>query len=694
MNSISVMQAEPHSPLISEVVKLADSNTKWLGFFPREAWQKSASVGRVLVAVHTETNQLLGYLLYYLARERAVIQQLCVRDGCRGDGVGRRLVDKLKRCTRHLEGISLHCARDFPAHAFWPRVEFIAMGSKPGRGTEPRTLTRFWFDHGSPDLFRRHPDASVVAVLDANIFFDLYAAHPTSREETLGLQADWLQEEVELRITDEIFNEINRNPDPGERERLFNVARSLRKVEGDSAKVANWIEQIRSLVVDRKRASDESDVRHLARSLAANVGFFVTRDERLLRKTAPLWERFDIRILRPVELITHFDELRRDEEYAPGRLAGSGVARRRITATDIAGLASRFLSTASGEQKHVFRDRLNAGLAKPDSIEAIQLFVASEPVALFVADRNDQRTPEIHFLRCSGHRLAPTIARHLVARAIGSIQPGRYQLTVLRDEAIGDVVQGAAEELGFTKGRGAWCKLSLRLCGSVGEVLAAVQSIRENHEEHRGLFDRIQEHGERASATDAEPQTLRDLERLLFPARLVHERLPNFIVPIQPRWAKHLFDAGLASQELFAVDESLALACENVYYRSAHVPVVTSPAHVLWYVTQDSSSGQVCQLRACSAVDDVIKDVPKNLFHRFQRLGVYSWKDVLGIAKEEHNRPVLSIRFALTELFERPLKRNQIEEILKQHEKPMPPLSMPYRVSGQCFKEIYDRCIG
>jgi len=321
------------------------------------------------------------------------------------------------------------------------------------------------------------------------------------------------------------------------------------------------------------------------------------------------------------------------------------------------------------------------------------VFLGDDSLALSIIDEPRTRTRNVHFLRCHEHQLAPTVVRHVVAQAIGDRTATEYNFTLLGDDGASDVVIDALRELGFTRVGERWSKLSLRACGTPSEVLAMVESIRKDHGEHGGLLDRLCESCLRVARSGAEANELREVERLLFPARLVDERLCNFIVPIRPRWAKELFDAPLASEDLLPSDESIALRCENVYYRSGHVPIVTAPGYVLWYVTADKGSREVRQVRACSAVDEVVKDVPKALFRRFQRLGVYSWRDVLGVARNDDARSILAFRFSATELFDRGVQRKGLDDIIFRHEGTVPPLSMPYGISPSCFRELYSHCM-
>lgn len=84
-------------------------------------------------------------------------------------------------------------------------------------------------DYGHPDIFtalaQQKIESSICAAIDANIFYDL-ADNETPDEgskESKALIADWLESELELCVTDEIKNEINRNKDSKKRKKLWGL---------------------------------------------------------------------------------------------------------------------------------------------------------------------------------------------------------------------------------------------------------------------------------------------------------------------------------------------------------------------------------------------------------------------------------------------------------------------------------------
>src|SRR5438094_4560448 len=90
--TVRIERINAASPLLHAVITLRRSDGQNLGMFPEGAFREHASAGWVLVAKDEDSN-LLGYLLYQEARERATITHLCVRRESRSKGVGRALVE-------------------------------------------------------------------------------------------------------------------------------------------------------------------------------------------------------------------------------------------------------------------------------------------------------------------------------------------------------------------------------------------------------------------------------------------------------------------------------------------------------------------------------------------------------------------------------------------------------------------------
>ncbi|MYF51107.1 MAG: GNAT family N-acetyltransferase, partial [Gammaproteobacteria bacterium] len=127
------------------VDSLMKANSATLGFLPREALLGYLGSGGALGAKRSD-GQLAAYTLFAARRSGAVrIAHLCVSKAFNGQGLAKRLVDGLVEDSskKDLDALDLHCRRDYPADAMWPKLKFIPLGEKPGRGSSGKTLT-YW----------------------------------------------------------------------------------------------------------------------------------------------------------------------------------------------------------------------------------------------------------------------------------------------------------------------------------------------------------------------------------------------------------------------------------------------------------------------------------------------------------------------------------------------------------------------
>ncbi|MBK9262634.1 MAG: hypothetical protein IPM54_22870 [Polyangiaceae bacterium] len=175
------------------------------------------------------------------------------------------------------------------------------------------------------------------------------------------------------------------------------------------------------------------------------------------------------------------------------------------------------------------------------------------------------------------------------------------------------------------------------------------------------------------------------IERALWPLKLIGTGLRCFIVPIQPQWAEQLFD-DMPQGNLFK-NSLLTLRPENAYYRKAKPHVLSAPARVLWYVSTDAPGAMA--LRANSYIDEVIVDVPKEVFRRFRRLGIYSWNEVFKTADYELSNEIMAFQFSKTELSRNPVAWDRLQETLLKHVGKKNQIISPVEIPEECFLELY-----
>ena len=334
---------------LHEVKKLWRTNATTLGFFPEGAFEEYASKGCILVA-SDQTGLLAAYLLFRRSGDRLAIVHLCVRDEMRGRRIARAIFDALVTTSKSFRGINVSCRRDFSASALWPQLGFVAVREKRGRGTRNTVLTNWWFDCGNPDLFslsgKTETEQKITVVIDANVYYDLNSPVEPHTEESKALQADWLQSSVELHITPEILNEINRHNTPSHRLNNRRRAAQFASVRTRPDKFAAAESTVKQYFRSPLSESDASDVRQLAWTIASGCRFFVTRDEKVLNLSPRHYREFGISAIRPSDLIVQLDELQERSKIQPC------TSRWRIDASTTATSPNRwFCSCPAGPRK-------------------------------------------------------------------------------------------------------------------------------------------------------------------------------------------------------------------------------------------------------------------------------------------------------------------------------------------------------
>jgi hypothetical protein len=180
------------------------------------------------------------------------------------------------------------------------------------------------------------------------------------------------------------------------------------------------------------------------------------------------------------------------------------------------------------------------------------------------------------------------------------------------------------------------------------------------------------------------------LEAAFWPAKIVDGALETYLVPIQARWAMHLFDEKSAAEDLFGADATLILNAENVYYRSPRPSYPTAPSRVIWYVSGVGPQNSALHAIGCSLVSAVYEATAKELFRRFRRLGVYSWKDVVQVAKGNPDSKIMAFSFGQTELFPTRIHWSELRNLLYKHMRRVAPIQSPVRLTPEAFVAIYS----
>jgi predicted nucleic acid-binding protein len=703
---MSIEIIDESSPFLTEVKKLWRKNSDTLGFFPEGAFAEHAAKKSVIIAVSAQKD-IMGYLLYRTVKRGAgwpiaVIVHLCVANNHRGRGVAKNLVESLRKMTSYnFLRVELKCRRDFEANKMWPHIGFTYDGDDIGRAGLP--LGRWYMafrDLPLMALFRQKDLAKkFLAVIDSNILFRLQdpvvATAPAHErilcEEAKALLEGWLDEDVTLAITNETLNEIERQNNYDERQRRRLFSKEFHRIESSQDKLEKVYERLEAYFTGTPTDNLKSDIVQVSQAIAGNAFCLITQDLGLIKRADLVEREFGIKIMAPGEFVGHVDEVIREVQYCPKALGGS----RRLMKSTIHGrlppnIYSQFRYSPLGERKNEFEAQLRVFMAQP-SRYVLELCSQSSGnhMVFIVYDRGSRGELAIPVLRIASSPFAQTVLRYVLRQIILTSFHEKCVITTIGDRSCGDRFSEALEEAGFSKIDGHWVKCNLPFAGD-SEDLRAVLETQSDGVVLRNICSALS-----AAMQTGDPIALVDIERRLWPAKILDANIPNYIISIKSGWAQHLFDEDLAAQTLYGAREEIALKHENVYYRRYRYPAqVRGPARILWYVMKDHRYRNSMQLKACSFLDEVVTGKAKDLFKRFQRLGIYEWTDILRDAQKKPDNPLMALCFSNTEVFPHPIDLQSFTGIVKREDDKSLCLQSPQVISAKSFAILYKAGMG
>jgi GNAT superfamily N-acetyltransferase len=612
---------------MDEVIALSKRHQRTLGQLPFEAFQVFAAGGRVLAA--WSGGELAGYVIYR-SRKRSgvvVLVHLCVAEAHRGDGHGDRLVDAVCEANPYAPGLAAWCREDYPAHNRWPTLGFERTGSRLGRGRDGKQLIHWWRPINELTLFTYVPedDEGPVAAIDTNVFRDIVEPRPQFAE-SVALAEPWLMDSISLVVTGQLVTEIEEACAalPG----LRGTAERFPKLP---ARAGEWRPIYSELSAALSETSIEAgDCRQLAQACVGGARYFVTRDGPLLSNRDAIEAITGVHVLTPLDLTlaTHAEEF--EITYRAAALRESELEIRHPAALPPLRDLVPFTDHQRQEKTSTLARELRSVAGKvvrgarlwelgPTNREAIAIAATSVDGSSLVA----------HCVRVRSGVHQLTFARqilHILREEAVSAGLARVRV----EGATPDYLAAALVAEGYVTDGDLWiARCQLGLVGPGDSVPHAVPP---------------------AQASDLNAVEVAQLERVLWPLKIVGGNTPTYIVPIQPAWARSLFDEAPLQAELFPRPAALSLAREHVYYRSLNRKIKT-PARILWWV---SGGGSNSGMRATSWLESSVTGRPRTLHRQFGSQGVYQPADVEAIARRP-GAEVSALVFSRTEVFQNPL---------------------------------------
>ena len=653
---------------LSVVDNLRKRYTKWLGFLTRKALRDYLERGGGLGA-KTENGELIGYLLYAENSHRFRITHLCVAEEFVKQGIAKRLINALKKTRSSQKVIILHCRRDFPAHKMWPKLEFVSLGEKPSRSAAGHLLT-FWCLTLAPNdqlsLFQaKTSDDALDVVIDAQVFFDFYEPDSDKTKPSKALLADFLVGSLNLCITEELFNEINRSNDDKRRQASQQRAHEFPKVKHNPQSAEYFQEALKKLLPSDNEAQ-QSDIRQLAKTAASDAEIFITRDQSLLKKSKKISDLTNLQVFSPTNLTLHLHELSERQSYVPTRISGIALEWRRLIVDDLASFPfESFLN--QNERKGKFREKLELFLASPDRYECERLRLENEIVAIRVLESGIDKTTTVHL-----GRVAPSADRSLfecflVTDTVGkAVKENRY-LVKFEKALLAPSLTPNLLKTGFIECNESFVRFCFARCLDRQQVSSMIAELCPE------------------SISNYQNMSNPELERCCSPLGLEDAHQKYFLIPVRPGYAMSLVDTHGAANDLFGGKTSVLLRWDNVYYRKkTHHNVLQPPARILWYV-----SGSQKQIVAVSYLDSVEIGAANALFKKFKKFGILEWRDFDQMCKGNPSKELMALQFSHTFPFREPVSLEAMRTVYKKSIVVQGPSRIPPKTFYKLFQLGY-----
>lgn len=200
---------------------------------------------------------------------------------------------------------------------FWSRAGLTPRAERPGRAKNGSTLSAWWRQLGTLDLFEEAALGAglPVVMVDTNVVSDWYGSpevHRPTRVASQALLADNVQAEITIVLSPRVNIELDQIADKQERDRHRAAADHHVRVRSLTADEATTYNALVSPVASAQLEADPSlleDRHQVADALDNSVQYFVTNDERCLALADQyLPTGSSLVVLRPHELIRRLEE--------------------------------------------------------------------------------------------------------------------------------------------------------------------------------------------------------------------------------------------------------------------------------------------------------------------------------------------------------------------------------------------------
>jgi len=655
----TIIDIEDDYDLIDDIITLGDSQKQTLGFLPEQAFIDYAERNSIIVAVSSE-RKVLGYVLFAQKQNHVCrLAHVCVDPKCRYLGIGNALISRLKTKTANTNCIIAKCRRDYQLDKFWELNGFIAKGEKSGRGLNDTTLTIWEYRH-RPSLLSLPPEkAKPLAVLDLNIIIEVTSE---TENECNAILSFTYADEIDFRISTHSYAEANRNNDKESRNITRRLLNSLQYIETchDEQTIMSTLNIIGQTKID--------DAKQIASAIYNNADYFITKDTGLTSHSKAIQKEFGLSVYTPTEFIITYCNGSGRDLYFPGYLNCSEINFKPLGNIKISELFQIYKSP--DEKRRDFETNLSITSSDIKKQSFFRIFVKNTEIGLCAQLKTDTNLI-VRMLRLKKSiEHMKTLSTHIIENILLNSIKTNIEKIIFTDRSSGRLVEQALVETGFQ---------------SIGDYF--FKPIGSGFLTTADALGKIG-HGQNEKIDNNNINYL-ELENILWPAKLEDLKIPIYVIPIKPIWARKLLSTRGHQLSLFGAPD-IMLQTRRVYYRSKEGISIESPGRIVWYASGENKYGISKCVIGVSFINNVETGPVKKLFKKYERLGVYSWKDMVKTTKRDLNKNMMAILFSKTEIFSKPIHLHDISNIIKNNEnRSFNPIS-PFKISCTSFRDIYE----
>lgn len=586
------------APYLEHIIRASNSERNSFGFLPAAVYRDFIQQQQIVVAIDEETSDFVGYVIFAGALPTAKIRQTYVDPNWRRKGIGEALVSEAIKLCERLNYLTLRAsvAEDLvSANAFYEKMGFVALATKPGGKSKNRTLVlrareldtpsllNFANYQGAagPEIFLEIPEAgpAPLFLVDLNFVFDLVRRRKGN--EALKLVSAAFENSVRLAISEEFISELERSASQFPQDPVLQFARGLPIVQCPNVGLQDLSEELAPLIFPERHRTDvltiqdKSDIRHLSTVILENAAGFITSEKAILKQAKLLRDRYGVEIVSPAIFASAdngLTSLPSSKEIA--------VDNRTITSTTMEESdhdATVRLATSQGIPHSVVRIALSTGTSTSPRSRVVVRADGNLIAAATWQRSSLGASTRLYLFANYADEAAELAIDHLIdvaAKSVSSISPTSLCISLGSRDSM---IRERAIRAGFSyKGSAAQAKAQLhKVCFGTAITSnswpSAVDLIRDKFglilpsspPNFQNIDDQITIY---ANSEKRAIVKIKSLEDFLSPTVLTLPNRPAVIVPIWPNFAEALFQgsmqrdmlsgprAGIVSQKCYLSD--------------------------------------------------------------------------------------------------------------------------------------------